>query len=273
MIQKARLLKSALSLSLILASTMAFAGSPDKPAQHADYGHNYFSIFAGGGLSKESNFSQSGTSYISPPLAVNAKGCAMDSPAGMAGVNVGFSWHIFSVGNKTTGWMFVPSTEAEGYYLNNTKQGVAFNNTTRIPGHRFTVVLPMATGVFLANLVINLTHNILTPYIGIGIGGADVSIINASSEQTFIFEPNINHFNSKPNAFCWAFATQTKAGLRILLAKHWSIFGEYRFLYIHNTSFNFGATTYSTHAVTSGWHVKMNGHCYSMGTVGISYIM
>jgi len=129
----------------------------------------------------------------------------------------------------------------------------------------------MDTAVFLANMVASFPTSYagLTPYVGIGIGAANVSINGADSLQTGPPEAGVNHFNSNPDSSAWTFAGLVKAGVRVPLGGNAYVFGEYRYLYVGSTEQTFGSTVFPGHAETSPWTVNLGGTSFQLATAGI----
>lgn len=158
--------------------------------------------------------------------------------------------------------------------MRTTLDGTLDSRLTRLPAHLFDDSLPIHAGVFLVNSVFtldNLRCSYLHPYIGGGIGGAVLSVSGADSFQQTPPEPDVNHFNSETDASADAFAAQVKAGIDVTLTNHFSLFAEYRYLFIGPTRFNFGSTVYPGHVATSPWSVNVDSMHYNLGTVGIKF--
>ena len=129
-----------------------------------------------------------------------------------------------------------PALEIEGFYLAGNQQRATLTNpTTRLAEQTFDNTFPIRTTVLLANMVVGFRtqYENFTPYIGGGIGAANVSIKGATSTQIDPAEAGINHFNASPDSSAWTFAAQAKAGARFALGHSGAyLFGEYRYLYI-----------------------------------------
>jgi opacity protein-like surface antigen len=233
----------------------------------------YVGVFGGGGTFTSSSITQSGTALYSDPLSVNATGDASSSGVWAVGGYIGYKWPDLFPHDASSTWTVIPSTELEGYYFQGTLDGNLTNPTTRLASHQFSTSYPMDNGVFLANAVFNVNHGDckVHPYLGLGLGAAIVSINGATSTQTAPTEPGINHYNSSPDASDWAFAAQSKLGLRYALSDSTSVFVEYRFLYIAPTDYTFGSTQYSTHVATTDWNVDIGSMYYNMATAGIQF--
>lgn len=112
----------------------------------------------------------------------------------------------------------------------------------------------------------------ITPYIGGGIGAANVSINGATSTQTDPAEPGINHFNARPDSSAWTFAAQAKAGARFALGNSGAyLFGEYRYLYVGDVNQVFGSTVNPAHAATSPWTASFGGTSHHLAAGGIGF--
>lgn len=261
----------------LLTHTQSYAGSMG-PAMLSSPGKAYVSVFGGAGTFSSFNISQFGAAFFEPelggPLAVDAFGSTNHVTTGFVGGNAGYQWSSFNLFNTPIG--LAPAVELEGYSLGkNTFSGHDINNdTTRLPEHDFFVSYPTTTGVFLINAIANfdvVNQQRLHPYVGAGFGAAVLSITNANSTQVAPAEVGVNHYNSDTNSTDTTFAGQVKAGLSFDLTKHISVFGEYRWLYLSDSSYTFGSTVYPDHAATSSWLVKLGSQNYNLGAAGIRF--
>jgi opacity protein-like surface antigen len=238
----------------------------------------YAGFFGGGGVSNTINATQNGTALFTlggppdglGPLPVIANGTVRAANTWIGGVHVGREWSSAQSGD---GWGLMPAAEFEAFYLGTTLNGNVTNPTPRLPEHTFQVAFPINAGVFLADAVLSLRTPIrnIYPYVGAGVGSALVTIDNANSAQVAPLERNVNHFNSGPNSSCWSFAAQAKMGVRYALTERWSLFAEYRFLYLGSTEYTFGPTQYPTHAPTTPWNVHVGGICDHLAVGGIEF--
>lgn len=260
----------------LLALSASFAHCGTMGVEPLVSGKSYVGVFGGGGALTNTNISQYGTAYfleaVGGPLAVNGFGKANSSSMGMVGAHVGFAWP-----NNMS--IYLPGTlaaELEGYYIGGARLTGhdLSSDTTRLAEHDFLVNYPLNTGVFLVNAVFNANSSLFgmfRPYVGAGLGAAVVSISGASAIQVSPAEPGINHYNANPNDASVAFAAQPKIGVRVDLNPHASVFAEYRFLYLSQTSYTFGSTVALGHAATSPWSVNVGSQYYNMGTVGMDF--
>ncbi|SEM89793.1 hypothetical protein SAMN05443254_104355 [Bradyrhizobium sp. OK095] len=234
-------------------------------------GGAYVGVFGGGGSRGGTDVSQFGTAFfpeiVGGPMAVDAKGRTSSGSVGFGGAHLGYEWSY--------GAYVRPALEIEGFYLaGNQPRATLVNPTDRLPEHTFDDTFPTRTTVLLANMVVgfNTPYKSITPYIGGGIGGANVSINGATSTQTDPAEPGINHFNSRPDSSAWTFAAQAKAGARFALGDSGAyLFGEYRYLYVGDVNQVFGSTAYPAHAPTSPWMTSFGGTSHHLAAGGIGF--
>lgn len=231
----------------------------------------YVGVFGGGGSRGSTDVSQFGTAFfveaVGGPMAVDATGRTSSGGVGFGGAHLGYEWSY--------GAYLRPALEIEGFYLaGNQPRATLANPTDRLPEHTFDNTFPTRTTVLLANMVVgfNTSYQGITPYIGGGIGAANVSINGATSTQTDPAEPGINHFNSRPDSSAWTFAAQAKAGARLTLGNSGAyLFGEYRYLYVGDVNQVFGSTAYPTHVPTSPWTTSFGGTSHHLAAGGVGY--
>lgn len=231
----------------------------------------YVGVFGGGGSRSSTSVSQSGTAFFTEaqggPLAVDARGRTNSGGVGFGGAHVGYEWSY--------GKYLQPALELEGFYLaGNQQRATLANPTARLDEHTFSDTFPARTTVLLANMVVGFRtpYQGFTPYIGGGIGAANVSIKGATSTQTDPAEPGINHFNANPDASAWTFAAQAKVGARMPLGDSGAyLFGEYRYLYVGAVNQVFGSTVYPTHVATSPWTASFDGTSHHLAAAGVGF--
>lgn len=261
----------------IVAQTEGNAGTmgPIASAQ----GRPYVGVFGGAGGSTHVDIHQYGTAFFTEaaggPLAVDSFGSSNSRTVGLVGAQVGYQW--LEIPTSLFGSSaLLPAAELEGYYLGKSSFTThdINNNTERLPEHDFLVNYPMKSGVFLVNAVLAVkTQSRIQPYIGAGIGGAVLSISNASSEQVAPPEVGVNHYSAHTSDSDATFAAQGKVGLNFNLTPNVDLFAEYRGLYLASSSYTFGSTVAPGHAATSSWQVEMGSQYYNTGAVGIRYIV
>lgn len=237
----------------------------------------YVGVFGGYGNSGHTNVSQSGIAFFAAtaggPLDVHATG-HMGGDVGFVGGHVGYEWCGMSYCPGDGLEYFRPAAEFEGYYLRVRQHANLTNPTTRMPEHLFHDTFPMNMGVFLINGLVSykIPCLLFTPYVGVGVGTAVISVNGADSLQTAPFEVGVNHFNSNTHSGDkWVLAAQGKAGVRLDLSNCVDVYLEYRFLYLSSTTYRFGPTVYPTHAPTTGWRVNSGNLMMNMGAIGIDY--
>ncbi len=234
-------------------------------------------------------------------LLVNVTGKSDPKAISLGGAQIGYELPEFQMGSPASGWGVRPAIELEGYYLGSSMNtnlsnpnpetfqqaanSVGHNPNTHSPlaanSHTFNDTMNLNMGVLLANTVFNFKtpwSSKILPYVGAGIGGAITSLSGANSTQTSNpqmpagYEPGINHFNSNTNASGSAFATQAKVGVRADLFDKFSVFAEYRYLHVTESSYTFGSTEYGeAHAKTSNWGVGIGSMNYHTGVLGFQY--
>jgi len=238
----------------------------------------YLGVFGGGGASNKVNISQYGTAFFlesldpAGPLAVDGFGRSNSRSVGMVGGQLGYQWA--EVPGLFANWSLTPAFEVEGYYLGKSdfKSHLINFSNTRLDDHDFAATFPIKGGVFLINSVVNFdSTGWLHPYVGAGIGGAILSISDATAFQIAPPEIGVNHYNSNTRDSDSTFAAQVKVGSNFALSNHFSVFAEYRWLYLAPTSFTFGSTVYPGHAATSAWEAELGSQKYNMGAAGLRY--
>jgi opacity protein-like surface antigen len=214
------------------------------------------------------------TEAVGGPLAVEGRGRSRGNSAGFGGVQIGYEWSQDPFHIGCTNWNITSAAEIEAYFYSHTKKGDLINPTDRLPEHDFLNSFPMHMRVFLLNGVFTLNNDCFvnfSPYVGGGIGAANIHIRNAESLQVSPPEIGIDHFNSKRSDSAWAFAAQAKAGLRYNLCERLHIFAEYRFSFVDSSSYIFGSTVYPDHVPTSPWNVDIKKICYNAFAIGIQF--
>lgn len=257
---------------LALSAGMAYSGTMGPVTTSSV--KVYVGVFGGAGALSSGDMTQYGTALFpidqGGPLAVDSFGRHDSSSMGMVGGHIGFAWP-----SAALNWPVSPAVELEGFYMGGVKvEGHDIsNNTERLSEHDFLVHYPLKTGVFLVNAVLNANDGMFgnfKPYIGVGIGSAVQSVSGASSIQVAPPEA-VNHYNGNPDDKAIAFAVQPKIGVHYDLGSRASVFAEYRFVYLSETSYTFGSTVAAGHAVTTPWSVTMGPQYYNMGTIGIDF--
>lgn len=238
----------------------------------------YIGAFGGELFSNSTKITQTGTAFFTEaeggPLAVDARGRTKRKSTGFGGVQIGYEWAQCPISLGCSNWSLTPAAEIEALFYRHSKRGHLINPTARLPEHDFLDTFHLNVGVYLVNGVITFNNcgwNKLSPYIGGGIGAANISIRKADSLQVAPVEAGVNHFNSDRSDTAWTFAVQAKAGLRYNICERFHVFAEYRFLYLDSSRYIFGSTNYPTHAPTSTWNVDVKNIWYNSFAVGIRF--
>ena len=254
-----------LTLAIIASFVAAPAVAADGPARGI-----YFGALGGGGFSTTANANQFGTAFFieaaGGPLAVNASGRTDSGSVWFAGGQMGYEMPYLSG--------VLPAFEIEGLYLSSgTRRATLQNPNVRGLEQTFDDTFPMTSSVLLANLVLSFPTSYpgVTPYVGVGIGGARVAVSGANSLQLNPAEGALNHFNSGPDSSAWTFAAQAKAGVRVALGSNAYVFGEYRYLYVGSNDQIFGPTVDAGHVPTTAWTVRFGDTSYHLGAAGIGF--
>jgi opacity protein-like surface antigen len=238
----------------------------------------YVGIFGGGGGQDIDGVRQTGTAFFTEaqggPLAVNAFDNPGSRGVGLIGLQIGYEGSGRAMGGEGSGWALLPAVEFEGFWLGGaTQRANVIDPNNRLNGHVFADTFPVDSGVFLLNAVLSVQtpSSSLTPYIGVGMGTANISINGADSPQVIPPEPGVNHFNSNPDADDWGFAALIKFGVRFNLSERWYVFTEYRLLYVGSTEYEFGSTVAPGHVATTPWNVQFGDTIHHLGVAGIGF--
>lgn len=267
-------LLSALLVLLSLNTTASLKGEGCGYSSECDSGRLYIGGFGGQLFSNSTKFIQTGTAFFTEAeggaLAVDARGHSKKHSLGFGGAQIGYEWK----GSECSDWSLNRAIEVEALFYRHTHKAHLINPTERLPEHDFFNTLPTTVGVYLANGVLSLNTcycNDFHPYIGVGVGAANICIRKADSLQVDPPELGVNHFNSDRTDVTWAFAAQAKVGLRYNIWERFHIFAEYRFLYVDSSRFLFGSTAYAGHAPTSTWNLDMKRNYFHAYTIGIQF--
>lgn len=265
-------------LALLSVNTISSSLTADDCCYSPKCNRFYIGAFGGENYSNKTRLSQQGTAFFfeefGGALAVYAQGNARKTSTGFGGAQIGYEllqnpWNL-----GCSDWNITPAAEIEAFFYSHTKKGDLINPTDRLDEHDFRNSFPMDVGVYLVNGIFSINSCCLgsfTPYIGGGIGAANLSIHKAKSFQIDPPEPGVNHFNSKRHDSDWAFAAQAKTGVRFNFCERFHIFAEYRFLFVDSSSYIFGSTVSPGHAVTSPWNVDVKNMYYNSFAVGIQF--
>jgi opacity protein-like surface antigen len=257
----------------LLASVITLlSASVSSAADISDSRSLYVGAFGGVGSLGDVSMQQVGTvitPHLLPDINVDARGSADSVVAPIVGVQLGYEFRKWDV--STSGWSIGMAAEIEGLYLTAEPEG-ALDIDPYLLGTQY-VSLPLDVGAVLVNAVFNLRtphSEAITPYAGVGAGYGGVFIDGSDSANPS--EPGINHFNSAPDASSGGLALQAKIGVRAGLSSSWSVFTEFRYIYIASTEYKFGDTDYpGEHLPTTKWNVDLGEQNYNLWVSGVSY--
>ena len=251
--------------SPLLASISSAADISDGPGV-------YLGAFGGVGMLGDTSMQQVGTvitPFIIPDINVDARGSADSVVSPIAGIQLGYEFNRWDV--SASGWNVGIAAEIEGLYLGAEPKGVLDIDPQAL-GTQY-VTLPLSVGAVLVNAVFNLQtpySEAIRPYAGVGAGYGAVFINGSNSTNPS--EPGINHFNSEPDASSGGLALQAKIGIRADVTSNWSVFTEYRHVYVASTDYTFGRTDYpGEHLPTTKWSVDLGQQNYNLWVSGLSY--
>lgn len=223
-------------------------------------------------------------------LYVHVAGSQKTNTGGIAGLHIGYIANEFNLGENQQ-WHLAPRFELEGYYLGAKFSGVltnpilepaVLNNGAASPSHSISAYqhvfvndFNLNTGVLMLNTLFDLRSSLSSkyiPYAGAGIGFAFNTLSGANSDQTRPFNEDVNHFNADSSSSDSIFSAQTRLGLRRTISDHFSLFAEYRYLYLSPSTYTFGNTYYpGYHPDTSKWAVSLGSMNFQTGVFGIDY--
>lgn len=237
----------------------------------------YVGVFGGINYSSNIRLRQTGVAFFTEaeggPLSVDARGHARKRSDGFGGIKLGYELTPRPL-SSCSNFTLTPAAEIEAYWYKHKIRGHLINPTARLPEHDFSNCLHLTSGVYLANLVLNVSSCDwcgITPYVGGGIGAVNLCARNASSIQVEPVEAGVNHFNGNRSDHDWSFAAQGKAGVRYNIWENVSVFAEYRFLFVDSSRYNFGPTDYPTHVPTTTWDLDIRNFWYNAFAVGVQF--
>ncbi|MDD2676787.1 MAG: hypothetical protein PHP75_04895 [Methylacidiphilaceae bacterium] len=197
----------------------------------------YFGIFGGAAFGMSN-----GVGALDSPPLFSAGGRAAVGTAAVGGIQVGYNFRSIALDSAKSYWL-QPAAQFEAFYLGQaTESGSLTGGVVGKPGisaYQFGSNLNM--GLFLVDGVAKFVTPIgLVPYIGGGVGGAYLA-----SSGTSFGPGGVDLFTTGSYAQ-GAFAGQGLVGLQYNLSEHWSLFAEYKILYIKETQFSYLMTSGNT---------------------------
>jgi len=225
-------------LSLIAFMIAALAGPPDPKDMKgmADAGirpcDGGMYVGAYGGANVSQDYGNARTDFTGPGGLFIYHGSTSDHIGGVGGVKVGYNFESVALGG---GFRLQPAVEAEAFYLG-TKTDV---HSQFSPGDEFDLSGHMNNAAAMINGLVRLkTGTFFTPYIGAGIGAEFISFSSPQLEEEGPVFPGNRPVEHNSNVF--APAAQAIGGFDIEIAKHWTLFTEYKYLVAIDPSLDFG---------------------------------
>lgn len=208
------------------------------------------------------------------PIAVNAKGTSDGRGFWLVGGSIGYNWFTMPLNQSKVNMS--AAIELEGFYIgqHTIKAPHQNNKYSALPSHIFSLSLPVSMGGALVNMVFDFSTRDYAKwhgYFGVGWGSAVVTIDHAKAVQIVPSEPGVNHFSGDSGDSSVAFIAQPKIGMIFDCNSWMSIFGEYRFLYVSDTDYQFGSTISPGHVTTTNWLLKMGPQLSNIGIFGIRF--
>jgi len=161
-----------------------------------------------------------------------------DHVGAMGGLKVGYNFESFPVGSELK---LQPAIEAEGFYL-----GSRVSASSTFGGSDyFSVHGDLNSAAFMINGLIRIkTGTIFTPYFGAGAGVEFQTFTDPMYTQTGFGSLKLEH-----NSNDFAPAVQAIGGFDLELAKHWTLFTEYKFIVAIDPEFNTGTVNFGDGSV------------------------
>ena len=225
-------------------------------------------------------------------LYVNVKGKHHIKVGGMTGIRISIYQNYLNF-NCFNRLLIDPSFEVEGIYLGSKISGILSNPILEpavirddgivspshsIPAnkHQFCNTYNLGSGLLIFNTIFNIKNSInqiITPYIGIGIGFSFNTLYKANSDQIAPCNEDVNHFNSDTKSISIKPCIQARLGISANKTDNFSVFIEYRYLYIAPTSYVFGNTYYpGHHPNTSKWNFSFKSMNFQTLVLGFNYL-
>jgi len=157
---------------------------------------------------------------------------------GVGGIKGGYNFESFPICD-TMSLRLQPAVEAEALYLGTTST----NGFTGPLGTAATTNDSFNSAAWFINGILRFKNSsIVTPYIGIGVGGEYLTI-HGDAVTSFPGEPHVTGLNGSDVDF----AAQALGGFDIAIVDHFSIFTEYKFIDAIGTNAGTNAVGFSTY--------------------------
>lgn len=172
------------------------------------------------------------TSFFSSGI-FKGDGNTVNTVGGVGGLKVGYDFDPYNV---CEGLSLQPAVEVEGLYIG----GTGTNKFSYSSPEIISVKSNYENAAVLLNGIVRFKiDSPLTPYVGFGVGGEYFNATDISLQDNFGVHYGTFNYGS------WALAGQGLVGLDYELAKHWSLFTEYKFIIMDSPRtqvHNFGNT-------------------------------
>ncbi len=262
------------SAGILLLMQGATQAQAQAQAQQAA-GQIYLGNYLGYGMVASGDLRQRGQAFDEEDMAfsVDAVGASRSGQVLSAGLNVGYEWPAFQIGQGRGQRLLRPALEAEIFYLTHSRKGRLDNQAPGTPSHAFDSRVSMNIGALLVNGVwtLNAATDSFQPYFGVGIGTAFITASGLDSAQLSQTERVINFFNPRLNASSNGLAMLGKAGFRGALSDNMEYFAEYRFVQIASTDYRFGPALFINQTDSAPWRIDVSPMRYHLGLLGIRF--
>lgn len=189
-----------------------------------------FYVGAYGGANVSQDYGNARTDFTGPGGQFTYRGSASDHIGGVGGIKVGFNFESIPLGGD---FRLQPAVEGDAFYVG-TKTDV---HSRFGPGDDFDVSGNMNNAVLMVNGLMRLkTGTFFTPYIGAGVGTEYISF----SSPHLVEGAGFGNLPVEHNATDFAPAVQAIGGFDIEIARHWTLFTEYKYLVAIDPSLDFG---------------------------------
>jgi opacity protein-like surface antigen len=179
------------------------------------------------------NFAQD---YIDPKIGVNTPGVgnfhydgySNGEPGAVGGLKFGYNFASFPI---TGNFRLQPAVEVEGLYLGATSKSTYNTPGAALAGVPSSIAIKdrfNSAAAFVNGILRLKTGTLFTPYVGVGVGSQYLNASDSTVTTQNYFGVNNTATHVESDEF--DFAAQALAGFDIELAKHWSLFTEYKFI-------------------------------------------
>ncbi len=173
----------------------------------------YVAIY--GGAQFATNYGNSRETVTSPGGSANTHSAFNGFWGGAGGIRGGYKFDSYEV---CTGLRLQPAVEADLLYL-----GTQAGNNADVAGTPLKQRTSFNSGAGFVNGILRFKNDsIVTPYIGLGVGGQHISMHSHATVGNL----QLTGLTGNDTVF----AAQAIGGLDVALTKNWAVFGEYKFV-------------------------------------------